>query len=231
MKLKEETESHRFHQTYKWRSLNSWSQQRISLRVGGLAWVRQWSTLKESSRQRPRSAMSWKTPGEVRAQTCGTKLPSRSEALRFIDSSKSQRIQLKRSASDRLGNLVPQVRARTSPGVFHDMALELLGLCLELSFKEYLYSNVVACHRVVHKKHFFSGRKQRRTAPLFSCLQMEHTMPVFWVLLCSLLQTQQLDRVSCCGRWSNLATTVACLPVPSALQTKIGWFSLDGQWS
>ena len=45
--------------------------------------------LKESSRQRPRSAMSRKTPGEVRARTCGTKSPSRSEALRFIDSSKS----------------------------------------------------------------------------------------------------------------------------------------------
>ena len=39
---------------------------------------------------------------------------------------------IKRSASDRLGDLVPQVRARTSPGVFRDMAL--LGLCLELSF-------------------------------------------------------------------------------------------------
>ena len=47
------------------------------------------SILKESSRQRPRSAMSRKTPGEVRARTCGTKSPSRSEALRFIDSSKS----------------------------------------------------------------------------------------------------------------------------------------------
>ena len=34
--------------------------------------------------------------------------------------------------SDRLGDLVPQVRARTSPGVFRDMTL--LGLCLELSF-------------------------------------------------------------------------------------------------
>ena len=33
--------------------------------------------------------MSRKTPGEVRARTCGTKSPSRSEALRFIDSSKS----------------------------------------------------------------------------------------------------------------------------------------------
>ena len=39
---------------------------------------------------------------------------------------------IKRSASDRLGDLVLQVRARTSPGVFHDMAL--IGLCLELSF-------------------------------------------------------------------------------------------------
>ena len=60
--------------------------------------------------------MSRKTPGEVRARTCGTKSPSRWEALRFIDSSKSP----------------SQVRARTSPGVFRDMAL--LGLCLELSF-------------------------------------------------------------------------------------------------
>ena len=33
--------------------------------------------------------MSRKTPGEVRARTCGTKSPCRSEALRFIDSSKS----------------------------------------------------------------------------------------------------------------------------------------------
>ena len=39
------------------------------------------------------------------------------------------------SASDRLGDLVPQVRARTSPGVFRDMAL--LGLCLELSFNNF----------------------------------------------------------------------------------------------
>ena len=33
--------------------------------------------------------MSRKTPGEVRVRTCGTKSPCRSEALRFIDSSKS----------------------------------------------------------------------------------------------------------------------------------------------
>ena len=39
---------------------------------------------------------------------------------------------IKRSASDRLGDLEPQVGARTSPGVSRDMAL--LGLCLELSF-------------------------------------------------------------------------------------------------
>ena len=80
-----------------------------------------------------------KTPGKVRARTCGTKSPSRSEALRFIDSSKSPSTvdgdldeSIKRSTSDRLGDLVPQVRARTFPGVFRDMAL--LGLCLELSF-------------------------------------------------------------------------------------------------
>ena len=33
--------------------------------------------------------MSWKNPGEVRARTYDTKSPSRSEALRFIDSAKS----------------------------------------------------------------------------------------------------------------------------------------------
>ena len=69
--------------------------------------------------------MSRKTPGEVRARTCGTKSPSRS-----VDGDLDESI--KRSASDRLGDLVPQVRARTSPGVFRDIAL--LGLCLELSF-------------------------------------------------------------------------------------------------
>ena len=50
--------------------------------------------------------------------------------LFFVDGDLDESI--KRSASDRLGDLVPQVRARTSPGVFRDMAL--LGLCLELSF-------------------------------------------------------------------------------------------------
>ena len=49
----------------------------------------------------------------------------------FVDGDLDESI--KRSASDRLGDLVPQVWARTSPGVFRDMAL--LGLCLELSFK------------------------------------------------------------------------------------------------
>ena len=37
--------------------------------------------LKESSRQRPRSAMSPKTPGEVRARTCGTKADRKHCAL------------------------------------------------------------------------------------------------------------------------------------------------------
>ena len=76
--------------------------------------------------------MSRKTPGEVRARTCGTKSPSRLEALRTALYRLIQIESIKRSASDRLGDLVPQVRARTSPGVFRDMALQ--GLCLELSF-------------------------------------------------------------------------------------------------
>ena len=71
-------------------------------------------------------------------------LPCRLESLRlkftnepsiFVDGDLDESI--KRSASDRVGDLVPQVRARTSPGVFRDMAL--LGLCLELSF------NVLYC--------------------------------------------------------------------------------------
>ena len=48
----------------------------------------------------------------------------------FIDGDLAESI--KRSASDRLGDLVPQVRAQTSPGFFHNVALP--GLCLELSF-------------------------------------------------------------------------------------------------
>ena len=38
-----------------------WPYQLLSPERGGLAWVRQYSILKESSRQRPRSAMSWKS--------------------------------------------------------------------------------------------------------------------------------------------------------------------------
>ena len=44
---------------------------------------------KKFSRQRPRSTMPWNHRGEVRARTHGTKLPSRSEALHFINSAKS----------------------------------------------------------------------------------------------------------------------------------------------
>ena len=44
---------------------------------------------KKFSRQRLRSFMPWKDPGEVRARTYGTKSPSLSEALCFIDSAKS----------------------------------------------------------------------------------------------------------------------------------------------
>ena len=66
-------------------------------------------------------------------------LPCRLESLRLKFTNEPSIIvdgdldeSIKRSASDRLGDLVPQVRARTSPGVSRDRAL--LGLCLELSF-------------------------------------------------------------------------------------------------
>ena len=65
-------------------------------------------------------------------------LPCRLESLRLKIKDGDLDKSIKRSASDRLGDLVPQVRARTSPGVFHFMAL--LGLCLELSL---VYSTVV----------------------------------------------------------------------------------------
>ena len=73
-------------------------------------------------------------------------LPCRLESLRliftnepsiFVDGDLDESI--KCSASDRLGDLLPQVRARTSPGVFHDMHMALLGLCLELSFNVLSY--------------------------------------------------------------------------------------------
>ena len=51
---------------------------------------------------------------------------------RFVQVRQNLKKRLKRIASDRLGDLVPQVRARFLQG-FHDMAL--LGLCLELSLK------------------------------------------------------------------------------------------------
>ena len=46
-----------------------------------------------------------KNAGKVRAQTCGTKSPNRSGALRFIDSAKSP--STGGSAPDRLDDLVP----------------------------------------------------------------------------------------------------------------------------
>ena len=41
---------------------------------------------------------------------------------------------IKRSASDWLGNSMPSVRARTSPGFFRDIGIGLLGFCLENFF-------------------------------------------------------------------------------------------------
>ena len=80
-------------------------------------------------------------------------LPCRLESLRqkftnepsiFADGDLDESI--KRSASDRLDDLVPQVRARTSPGFFHDMAL--LGLCLELLSSYFSLEFVEAVYQV-----------------------------------------------------------------------------------
>ena len=48
---------------------------------------------------------------------------------------------IKRSASDRLGDLVPYGSSPDFSRVFHNMAL--LGLCLELSFNELECTNLV----------------------------------------------------------------------------------------
>ena len=72
-----------------------------------------------------------------RLESLRLNLKSTNEPSIFVDGDLDESI--KRSASDRLGDLVPQVRARTSPGVFRDMSL--LGLCLELSFSNHPQSD------------------------------------------------------------------------------------------
>ena len=83
-----------------------------------LAWVRHSSTWEEYlDKFKCQEAKCRENPGKVRARTYGTKSPGRSEALRFIDSAKSPSTWgyldgdlaelIKRSASDRLGDLVP----------------------------------------------------------------------------------------------------------------------------
>ena len=98
------------------------------------------STLKESFKTKAKKCHAMKNPGEVWARTCSTKPPSRSEALRFIDSVKSWSStseSIKRGASDRLGDLVPQVWARTSPRFF--TSWRFLAFVLKLSL------NVLYC--------------------------------------------------------------------------------------
>ena len=67
---------------------------------------------------------------------------------------------IKRNASDRLGDLVPQVRARTSPGVFRDLAI--LGLCLDFSFSV-LYCRTQANLPTLTSKRFdlFLGGRRK----------------------------------------------------------------------
>ena len=99
-----------------WRKL-SWKLQSTKLKWEELAWVRHSSAWEELDKFKCLEAKCRENPWRVRARTYGTKSPSRSEALRFIDSTKSPSTyihvngdlaeSIKRSASDQLGDLVP----------------------------------------------------------------------------------------------------------------------------
>ena len=154
------------------------SVEKIKMREGsgGSACVRQWSTLKESSRQGPRSAMSWKIPGEIRARTCGTKSPSRSEALRFIDSTKSPftvrsvfpsnvHINILRGLPCRLESL--RLKFTNEPSIFVDGDLTLVHLHVKQkiflltkkSFQEKIpYLLELECSRV--RSHKATGNRR-----------------------------------------------------------------------
>ena len=138
--------------------------------------------------------MSWKkkNPEKVCVRTCGTDSPSQSEALRFVDFAKSpppspspMAEAIKHSASDWLGESVPQVPARTFPGFFSRHWF--LGICLEI-----LFSYTMIYHYVVPRVHKnksrplhtmgsvtaeFEVRHRWRTTTLFSgryALNAEH---------------------------------------------------------
>ena len=64
-------------------------QSNFSLKWEELAWVRHSSTWEELDKFKCLEAECREKPWKVRARTYGTKSPSRSEALRFIDSAKS----------------------------------------------------------------------------------------------------------------------------------------------
>ena len=62
---------------------------KLRLKWEGLAWVRHSSTGEELDKFKCLEAKCREKPWKVRARTYGNKSPSRSEALRFIDSAKS----------------------------------------------------------------------------------------------------------------------------------------------
>ena len=71
----------------------------------GLAWVRQYNTLKESFKTKAWKRRAVKNPRKVRARTCSTKSPSRPEALRFIDSAKSPSTKIDGSLANAVNSL------------------------------------------------------------------------------------------------------------------------------
>ena len=117
--------------------------------------------------------MSRKTPGEVRARTCGTKSPSRSEAMRFIDSSKSP--------STKIDGSMANFRRRLSNR--HGRPRRMLiwtfeGLCLELSFSILYCRTQANLPTLLHAMFAENGRctreneHPRKRAP-------DHTTPAY----------------------------------------------------
>ena len=102
---------------------------------------------------------------------------------------------IKRSASDRLGDLVPQVRARTSPGVFRDMAL--LGLCLELSF------SVLYCRTQANLPTFNRHRRKSRLRTREHSRQNQLSRTTAFIQLKYLYDSKRLKSES--GRYSDFA--------------------------
>ena len=162
----------------------------LNFKRRGLAWVRQNSTWKKVSTQR-----AWSIDGDLAEL-------------------------IKRSVSDRLGDLVPQVRARTSPGFFNGMVL--LGLCLETFFQNWvLLRSVYNVWRVAWRLH------QRPKLSFFSLVSDEAVRRnAGW---CKDWQVQRYKRGGACWGTTPVAKSgVYFLNEPSCLLWRCAYFQERG---